>query len=376
MVDVPDATLNQALEMLERNKETDPDKAPENAAKLIRAYMIRSWKNEQKKLIKEAMEDWGRVVEIDPTHRRAKNNLLAAFVKLGYAYANHGLFDEAAEYWEKAARRDPENTLIVHNLALAYEKAGNDAGAQRFWDETLKRWTQQLEREGENLYLRNCVIEVNRHLNDKGSPSHNHVGATPAPAAHANNNRAPAPAPAGPKTPESELARCQEILRLKPDDFEANYRIGQLLTERKSFKEAAEHLEALQRKYPRNVEIINTLGWAQYNNQELDTAIKTWNRGLKLDKNNFHLRESLIKAHLRMGRALREKNLFIRALVHFKALTKFMPDSEEIHFELGETYRMKGDARSAYLEYQNVLKLNPRHKEARTALSGLKMQRA
>ena len=79
---------------------------------------------------------------------------------------------------------------------------------------------------------------------------------------------------------------------------------------------------------------------------------------------------------MQMGRALREKNLFINAIVHFKELAKFLPDSDEVHFELGRTYQLKGDIRSAYVEYQQVLKLNPKHKTARGALSELKLSRA
>ncbi len=77
-----------------------------------------------------------------------------------------------------------------------------------------------------------------------------------------------------------------------------------------------------------------------------------------------------------MGRGLRDKNLFINSLVHFKALAQLMPNSDEVHYELARTYQMQGDMRSAYGEFQKVIKLNPKHKEARKGISELKMSRA
>jgi tetratricopeptide (TPR) repeat protein len=76
-----------------------------------------------------------------------------------------------------------------------------------------------------------------------------------------------------------------------------------------------------------------------------------------------------------MGRALRDKNLFINSLVHFKELSRYLPDSDEVHYELARTYQLQGDMPSAYREYQQVLKLNPRHKQAKMGLSDVKMKR-
>ena len=72
---------------------------------------------------------------------------------------------------------------------------------------------------------------------------------------------------------------------------------------------------------------------------------------------------------------LRDKGLFTPCLVHFKALMRYMPDSDEVHYEIAKTYQLKGDERSAYQEYNHVLKLNPKHKLARNGLSTLKLRR-
>lgn len=389
MVNVPDAKLNQAIQLLEQKNQAEPQNVAQIQPKLIQGYLLRAWKNLQKKLLKEAIDDWHRVIAIDPTHRRAKNNLLCAFMRLGYSYANHGLHEEGIELWEKAAQMDPDNHRIIHNLALACEEAGRIVDAQRYWDETLKRWNLFLERNPEDEYLKNCIVEARRHISERGEempaaagapqPTPSGATASNAPTASTSNSTrtAPAPsAPAQPKDKEAAIAQWREILKLKPEDFDANFKLAQLLMEEKKWPEAAAHLTELHQKFPKNIEVINMLGWSQLNSQEVDMAFRTWRRGLKIDPKNFSVREALIKANLSIGRALREKNLFINALVRFKDLARYMKGSEDVHYELGLTYQMQGDYRSALREFKKVMEMNPRHKEAKARMSELKMRRA
>lgn len=396
--EVPDAKLGQAIGALEAKKSADPSSAKADEPRLIQGYMIRSCKNIRRKLLKEAVDDWMRVTEIDPTNQRAKNNLLAAFIRLGYSYANHKLYEEAVEVWEKATRMDPDNEQIIHNIALASEFGDNVDDARRYWDEIIRRWRAEVDRGPASDYLKNRLVAALRHQaewasemdetaadNSAPSPPAASPSAPPRPGVQpqaqpqAQKGKPEAPKRArqrAPATPEQELEQCREIIKLKPEDFDANFRLGQLLMDQKVWAEAAKHLAGLHRKFPRNVEVINLLGWAQLNSQQPDPAFQTWQRGLKLDPKNFNIREALIKAHMLMGRALRDKSLFIKALVHFKRLATYLPDSDEVHFELGRTYQLKGDARSAYTEFQKAVQINPKHKQARGALSELKLSRA
>ncbi|MCX6999366.1 MAG: hypothetical protein NT106_03565, partial [Candidatus Sumerlaeota bacterium] len=63
------------------------------------------------------------------------------------------------------------------------------------------------------------------------------------------------------------------------------------------------------------------------------------------------------------------------ALVHFKALLKYLPNSAEVHFEIGSTYSMKGDIASAYREFSITLNIDPKNQLAKKAISALKMRR-
>jgi len=390
--------LDMAVQQLENMIRDEPEKTEQVAPRLIQAYFMRSWRNIQRKLTKEAIEDWMRVLDLDPTHSRAKQNLLYAFCTLGYSFANHDLNDEAIEVWEKAAQMNPDNHLIIHNLALACEKTNRVDEAARFWNETLRRWKQQLERNPDDEYLKTCIVEGHRHQGEigaqgDGSGSSAHVPAPPPQTASSSSaystrpkadtqSRGPLPSsrPAPQATPSApqrdELGSHQEILKLRPDDFDANFRVAHLLYDQKKYGEAVAHLLKLTEKFPRNIEVLNLLGWAQINKQEVEQAFKTWERGRKLEPKNMQIRESLIKAHMSMGKALRDKRIFTLSVKHFKSLDKELPENDEVHFELGTTYKLAGDMGAAYREFQHVLKLNPKHKQARTALSELKMRRA
>lgn len=406
-VEVPDAKLAQAIESLESRKQEDGTYPPDALPKLLIAYQIRAKKNVERKLLKEAMDDWMLIRQLDPSHQRAKNNLLMSYIKLGYSYANHQLYDEARDMWERAAKTDPDNSELIHNLAICCDLSGKTEDCKRYWDETLKRWNAMLERSPEDEYLKNLIVEAHRHLsevNERRPPAppqapvaQRPTAPPPRPAAEPPRPAAanppsspsiprPAPAPPAATAPSSpppsassspdDVERYQAILRLRPDDFDAAMRLGHLLMERKDWARGVEHFREMRAKFPKNVDVINSLGWAQLNSQDVDQAFRTWREGLRIDPKNHSLREALTKAHMMMGRGLRDKNLFINSLVHFKALAQLLPNNDEVHFELARTYQMQGDVRSAYGEFQKVIKLNPKHKEARKGISELKMSRA
>jgi tetratricopeptide (TPR) repeat protein len=134
-------------------------------------------------------------------------------------------------------------------------------------------------------------------------------------------------------------------------------------------------LNSMREKWARNVEVLNLLGWAMLNAGKVDDAFVMWRKAHVIEPRNHQITESLIKAHMTMGRTLRDKGLYTPCLVHFKALLRYLPESDEVLYEIGLTYQKKGDERSAQVEYNKVLKINPKHKGARSGLASLKLRR-
>jgi tetratricopeptide (TPR) repeat protein len=183
-----------------------------------------------------------------------------------------------------------------------------------------------------------------------------------------------APSASSPR-PAKGIEDYREILKLNPNDFEAQFKIAGLLMQEHHWAEAIKELEDLRRKFPRNIEVMNLLGWSLLNYGKVDDAFMAWRKARVIDPKNYQITESLIKAHMTMGRTLRDKGLYTPCLVHFKALERYLPENDEVHYEIGKTYQLKGDERSAFQEFNKVLQLNPKHKEARNGLSSLKLRR-
>lgn len=325
---------------------------PEARNQLSLQFMKRSYQSVSRKLWAEAIRDWNQILKMDAGHVRAKNNLIFAYVTLGHSYALHGLEEEAAELWEKALQMNPDNLDVIHNLAICYEHKENKEKAQRYWGETVRRWKTQLDKEPDNEYLKNCIIEIHRH---HGGELDTKQG---------EGDRKPA------------IAQYREVLKYNPNDFEAQFQIAQALMEEQKWEEASAELERLSRSHPKNVEVLNLLGWALLNSGQVDNAFQVWRRSLALDPKNFATKDTLIRAHLSLGKKLRESGLFTPALVHFKQLARYLGnDSPEAHMEIAITYDMKGDIRSAAAEYNLVVQLDPKNKVARKALTELKMKR-
>jgi len=364
-----DAQIDQGLRQLEEKINSGQVDRAAATPKLIQGLMMRSYKRVQKKLWAEAIEDWQRVLELDPAHRRAKNNLLYSYITLGYSYASHGLYDEAVDVLKRAATMNPDGTEIIHNLALACEHAGRVEEARRYWQEVIKRWRAQLNQDPDNEYLKACLVEA---LKEKGQSGE-------APAEEKAEGGAPAQArgtqePSAPRAAHS-VEDLREILRLNPNDFESHFRLASLLYNEQKWEEATKELEEMQRRFPRNIEVLNLLGWAMLNSGRIKEAFMVWRRARTMDPKNPQITESLIKANMSIGRTLRDKGLYTQCLVHFKELTRYLPENDEVHYEIGLTYQLKGDERSAFQEYQKVLKINPRHRGARHGLSSLKLRR-
>ena len=68
----------------------------------------------QRGLWREAVFQWERAVEIDPTYAAAYNNL-------GIAYEHEGELTKAREAYERALKLEPNNAMIQQNYELFKE---------------------------------------------------------------------------------------------------------------------------------------------------------------------------------------------------------------------------------------------------------------
>lgn len=321
--------------------------------KLVRFLMQHSYLHTRRQMWGDAISNWEEVQAIDPTNVRARNNLMFAYVTLGLSYALHSLNEEAVEIWEKALELNPDNVDLIHNLALASDKCKDHDRSNKYWNEATKRWKKALNQDNSDEYRKAVLIEAHRLNSERAEDP--------------RNNKSPVQSKA------QSIEHYREVLNLKPDDFEAQFRIANSLCEEKRFAEAAKELAELSEKHPKNVEVLNMQGWALLNAGEIEQAFDVWNKSLIVDPKNPQAKENIVRAHLALGKQFRTKGMFTPALIHLKKLLRYTK-SAEVFMEIGATYDMKGDKRSARQAYEQVLVFDKNHKQARKALTDLKMR--
>jgi tetratricopeptide (TPR) repeat protein len=253
--------------------------------------------------------------------------------------------------WESALKMDPDSTETIHNLALAADKLEDSQRSQQYWAETIKRWKEQLDQDPANPYLKQCLMEVHRHHGGKAL------------------ERVQTP-----ETKEEAIESYRSVLRINPDDLEAQYSLSAALMEERNFEEAIQILKKLQAENPRNLDVVNQLGWAYLNSGKFELAFNTWRRGMAADPNAYTIRDSVTRARMAVGKKLKENGHFTQALVHFKELIKLMPDAWEVYLEIADTMLRKGDRRSALVAFQKVLEYDPKNKQAKRAISDIRMR--
>lgn len=360
---------------------------PRERKNFIQLLMQRSYVHAKRKMWTEAIREWEEVYSIDPSHVRARNNLMYGCIMLGTTYALHSLDEDAIELWERSLELNPDNVELIHNLALACEKGGKHEDSARYWAEVINRWRQRLNKDQDDEYMREVLVEAHRH---HGSARHSgerpklsrHSRITPVPKSSKRATETPSPreeqTTPEPSASDSKVVmreRYRQVLELKPDDFDARFQLAQSLVDDRKYAEAIEQLGELLAKHPKSVEVINVLGWALLHNGQVDKAFDEWNKSLKLDPKNAVTRENIVRAHLTLGKQYRQKGMFTPALVHLKKLQRYMPKSAEVMMEIGATYDMKGDLRSAMQAYEQVLQIDPKNKLARKAINDIRMKR-
>jgi len=338
----------------------DGNATDQTKAGYFRSLMRRSFARMNRKMWSEAISDWTMILRLDATHLRARNNLLFAYITLGYQYSLHGLNDEAVELWERALKMNPDNLKTLQNLAIAADSVGDAEKARRYWSEVLKRWKAMLEDNPDDDYLRNSIIEVHKKLGGQALSEADQAPETGQPQGASAASRA--------------ADEYREILKFNPNDFDAQFQIVQTLMDERQWSKAVEEMAKLHEKHPKNVEVLNLMGWAYINDGQHDRAFRTWQLSLSIDPKNTTTRDNIIRARLAVGQKLREQGIFMKAIVHFKELLKFLPKSPEVHYEIGTTYLAQGDKRSALNAFNKVLQLDPKNKNAKKAISELRLR--
>jgi tetratricopeptide (TPR) repeat protein len=127
-------------------------------------------------------------------------------------------------------------------------------------------------------------------------------------------------------------------LALEPENRNLNYQLGIAYVEQKKYEKAFEHFESLFAKDPENLNACYQIGRA---------AVIS---GQKLDRGMECLQFYLTRNPKEEG----------------------LPSAASAHWRLGMIYELKGDVKSAVAEYEQALKIEPGHTQAKDSLKKIR----
>lgn len=341
-----EAAAQEAFAAYQANPTNDDCKYEVNVTQCRLAYKYVNIKQ-----FRQAIECWKTILDIDPTNQKAKQNYVFAHCYVGYFYALHNLYDEAIEMLEVALQMLPDNVDLMQNIAIIYDKANLPDKAADYWSEIGRRWRMKLEADPDNQLLKESLSELHMF---HGARLHSKVQTA--------------------DTKGQAVEQYRMVLELNPNNIDAQFKIANTLMEERRFEEAISELKALAFKDPKNMDVLNLLGWAYLNSGKVEIAFSTWRRALQVEPTNQNLRQTINRAHLQIGKRFKAGNLYTQALVHLKEVQKLNPNDTTIILEVGDCMMRKGDKRSAKAAFERVLELDPKNKEARQLMNELRLR--
>jgi tetratricopeptide (TPR) repeat protein len=182
------------------------------------------------------------------------------------------------------------------------------------------------------------------------------------------------------------LKLATELSGQKKDDAQWHFTLGVLLASEKQYRAAQLELEEANALQPETVEILNSLGEAEFRIGEFAKAELMLNRALKVKSESpetlyllaqvyqaqnkpVDAMDSLVRAHkiapentniiFLLARVSMTQNYFEDAIPLLESGVKIAPQRADLHAALGESYFMSGKAEKAIEEFKTLIALAP-----------------
>ena len=201
---------------------------------------------------------------------------------------------------------------------------------------------------------------------------------------------------------ELQEALSRQRLEKDPENFTANYTLGDLLMNKGKAAEAIPYFEASSKADPESVIASTELGVALFTASKLPEAMQRFRRALELDASytdarfdlasaeaaseewenaandfrqvmkerpgNLKAKEHLGEVLLLWGNALFDAGKDDQAALRYREALSIRPDDAELHGRLGVSLGRMGQLAEAEAELQAALKIDPALEQAKRAL--------
>ncbi|MFH1743666.1 MAG: tetratricopeptide repeat protein [bacterium] len=277
----------------------------------------------------EAEEDFEEILHNTPSDNETLANRRAMRWKRGYDLACAGRWEEARDIWA-ALTEEVQDGELYQNIGIAYGKLDDQENQDLWWRRALDAWHARLRNEPDNEYLKALILAAHKHFGGRflgGSAQ---------------------------TTEDFAIGSGKDL--------------GYACMQRGNWTQAVRAFESCFDEHRDDVDFLCQLGWAYLNTNRINEAFHMWNRALKLAGGKEQVRDHLIRGNITIAKRLRGQNIHQQALAHFKNALRFNPSNVEIRLMIAETYSEMRKFAAAAQEYEKILELDPRSKNAKQGL--------
>jgi tetratricopeptide (TPR) repeat protein len=160
---------------------------------------------------------------------------------------------------------------------------------------------------------------------------------------------------------EAAVAAGREAIRLKPDNVQTHFRLGNVLYAQGKLGEAIAEFREMIRLNPDLAEAHSNLGIVRYAQGKLDEAVAAFREAIRL-------RPDYVDALSNLGIALRDQGKLDEAIAAYREAIRLKPDLAVVQTNLGIALNNQGKLNEAIAAYREAIRLKPDYAEAHTNL--------
>jgi tetratricopeptide (TPR) repeat protein len=217
------------------------------------------------------------------------------------------------------------------------------------------------------------------------------------------------PTAAGDHRAELQFALVKQRLSKYPDDFTANYNMGDLQLSQGKTAEAISSFEKAARANPRSVLAANELGVALFTSNQLLEAEEQFKRALEIEPSytdarfnlagaeasnhkweaaandykrvlaerpeNTKARDHLATVMILWGDELAKAGNDVEAIARYREAASQTPDDIQVHGRLGMAFARQEKLDESQAEFEAILRLDPRSETARQAVAAIQARK-